>query len=282
MTFAGREQSRQRGEPFVLYYFRYGTHANSFHAFTDAEAPIVAPGSFEFEPVTYTPEAIERSAITSSGTLDKASLNIVVPRDNPLAGLFVAYPPSQVVTAIIRQGHLGATEYPVAWSGRVVAMKFDGSAAELSCEPVATSMRRNGLRRHYQYGCPHVLYGDDCKASKAAATVSRTIAGALANRIFMPSEWNAAPPVKYIGGLVEWQTAAGNVELRTILWIDNETELVLNGPATGAFTGVTVHVSLGCNRHMNDCELLHDNIQNFGGQPWIPLVHPLGFRSHFY
>src|SRR5690606_25380278 len=143
-----------------------------FYAYTDAETAVV------FEGITYVPIPISRSAVKASGTLDKSALKVSVPINAEIAELFRIYPPAQVVTLVIRQGHIGDpdSEFLVHWSGRVLSTERKDSECEFSCEPIATSMRRTGLRRHYQIGCPHVLYGPRCRASKALAT---TVAEAL-------------------------------------------------------------------------------------------------------
>ena len=278
MTFAAHEESRALGEPVDLYYFKYGSAANAFYAYTDAEQEITHDG------VVYQPVTIKRGNFTASGTLDKSVLTVNCPINLGIVDLFRVYPPGQVVTLIIRQGHVNDpdVDYPVIWTGRVIQCERDGSEATLSCEPVATSMRRAGLRRNYQLSCPHVLYGPQCKASKLAATLSTQVINLTGTRITLQDAWSGSiNPVKYIGGLVEWSTGAGR-ESRTILRIIDLKTLVLSGPTTGIVAGQMIDVILGCNHQMGvgpqpngDCLPLHNNIHNFGGQAWIPTANPI-------
>lgn len=279
MSFESYEESRAKGQPVDLYFFKYGSAANAYYAYTDAEQEVTFGG------IVYRPITIKRANFTSSGTLDKTALKVNCPINTDISVLFSVYPPGQVVTLIIRQGHVNdpAQEYKVIWTGRVIQCERDGSEATLTCEPVATSMRRAGLRRNYQLTCPHVLYGAQCKANKLTATITiPAISLSQGTRITLNDGWSGSiSPAKYIGGMVEWATANGP-EQRTILQIVDLKTLVLSGPTTGLSAGTNIDVSLGCNHQMGvgpqpdgDCGPLHNNIQNFGGQPWIPTANPI-------
>lgn len=271
MTFAQREESRHQGQPVELYLFRFGVTPNAFYAYTNAEVPITFGG------VTYNPVPISRNAITASGTLDKSALKLSMPINTDIAELFRVYPPAQVVTLILRQGHRDDpdSEFLVSWTGRVLGTDRDGSEIELTCEPIAASMRRTGLRRHYQIGCPHVLYGKRCKANKTAATIQRDALVVSGNTVDLALGWNG--PIsyqKYIGGLLEWDGPYGP-EARTILRVIDDVRLYLSGPLPGLRAGMDVRVVLGCNHQTSDCQNLHANINNYGGQPYIPTKNPI-------
>lgn len=277
MSFSGVEMSRADGMPVELFLFRYGTGSTNYYAYTNAEQAITHLG------ITYVPVPIGRDSLKSSGTLDKAALTVDMAVELELAELFRIYPPSQVVSLIIRQGHANdpAAEFPVAWSGRVLGGSREGSVFSATCEPVATSMRRPGLRRNYQYGCPHVLYGTSCRANKAAATSSATVSSVTSNRVTLTSSWaSSGLKPKYAGGIISW-TAGGRTEIRTILRVSTDT-LTCSGALSGMSAGMTVSVILGCNRTMDDCGTLHSNINNFGGQPWIPTKNPIGLTNNYY
>lgn len=276
------------GVPYTAYLFTYGTAVDALFAYTDASSPISAPGSLAGETVTYDPAVITRENITTSGTLDKQQLIISMPRSVPLVGLFIDYPPSQVITLIIREGHVGSTDLvPVKWAGRVVAMTLEGSTAKFSCEPILTSLRRNGLRRNYMIGCPLQLYGTSCRADKAVATTNVVVSSVSGTTVNLPGGWYPHPIVKYVGGIVQWTTVAGNTEIRTILQVI-DPGIILGGRLPTLSAGMTLAISLGCNHQRDDCTNLHvetgtgvSNIPNYGGQDWIPLKNPINKSSAF-
>lgn len=279
MSFAEVEVSADRGEPAELYLFSYDTENDGVLAYTDAEDAIV------FEGRTYQPIPIDRDAITSSGTLDKASIEIRAPQDGGLADLFRLYPPSQVVGLIIRQGHLNdpSSQFLVIWSGRVIGFAIENEEAKYTCEPITTSLKRAGLRRNYQYGCPHVLYGAQCRADRASATAGFVTVGATSGAtVNLATDWVPdATKLLYEGGIARWTTAEGRSETRTILRAYPDGRVLLTGYATGLPLGGTVYLSRGCDHLMTGC-LSHNNILNFGGQPWIPLKTPIGIRNIYY
>jgi hypothetical protein len=285
MPFASIETSRHRGQPVTLYHFIYSETA--YFAYTDAENPITRPSEIASgEDVIYEPIPIMRDAIVSSGTMDKSALAIRMPRDVELGDLFRVYPPAQVVTLIIRQGHLSDTDDPpeflVIWSGRVLSVAREGDECVVSCEPVSSSLRRPGLRRHYQFGCPHVLYGPQCSANKATHSVSTTVSALSGTSITLPGGWNGSfDSSKFVEGVVEWINDAGGTERRKILKVTGNV-LLLGGLLRDLDVGATITAALGCNHQMSDCQNLFANIQNFGGCPWIPTENPIGPRNNYY
>lgn len=283
MTYATYEGSRELGDPIQCFLFRYGPGGSDYYAYTDSTAEQTVDG------ITYLPRPVKRDTISQDGTLDKSSIKIGIDVGNEVAELFRVYPPAYVVSLVIRQGHIGDpdSEFLVIWAGRVVAAEREGGEAQLSAEPVSTSLRRPGLRRHYQYGCPHQLYGPQCMADKASKTLSATVASVDGATITLDAGWEGSfDAAKFLGGLVEWVNDAGLTDRRTILRITGNT-LSLSGIVTGVAASDTVDVILGCNHKAyaeddGDCQPLHDNILNFGGDRWIPIKNPIGTYNNYY
>jgi len=287
MTFAAYETSLDGGNPIQLYRFIYGTEAGEYLAYTSHTEEITVDHGGSVGMVTYSPVPIERNNIVSNGTLDKSAIKINLDVGTDLAELFRVYPPSNVVSLVIYQGHLDDPdeEYVVVWSGRVVAAARQGSNLQVSGEPVSTQMRRPGLRRHYQYGCPHALYSTECGASKAAATVSATVASIAGSVVTLNAGWEGAfAQAKFLRGTLEWTPTGQSTERRTILRVSGN-DLTLSGIPSDLSAGDAVDVVLGCNHAAfspsGDCQALHNNLVNFGGHPWIPLENVVN-RNVYY
>lgn len=278
MSLEQIESSRQQGRPVNLFLLRYGSGPNSYYAYTDAEQEIVDGG------ITYRPVSVMRGKIAVSGTMDKATLEIRLSRNSQVGQLFLQYPPAEVVNVTIKQGHLSDpdAQFLVGWAGRVVSSKRNDTEVVLSCEPVSTSMKRVGLRRHYQYSCMHVLYGPQCRANKASATIEREILSLASTAVSLAPGWSVPHDLSdFIGGMLEWTNSAGDTEYRTILRISLGTNLTLSGPTRGLSVGMDVKVVKGCPRTMEGC-MSHGNIHNFGGCPFIPKQNPVGSLNQFY
>lgn len=272
MSFNQYDTSRASGRIAEIYLFTYGEGAGDYYAFTDQERVVTYFG------VDYNPVPIDRGRFQANGGRERRDLTIQVANENPVPNLFTIYPPDYPVSVSIRAGHIGdpANEFVPVWSGRVLNVRWgEDGIAELICRPLAAASRQGGLRRHWQLGCPHVLFGGQCRALEAPATVSVGVTSVLNNRVTLAAGWNAQPVDKYVTGKVSWVVGANTIR-RSILRIEPDARtLVLSGPALNLSVGDTVDVTLGCNRTMDDCLNLHNNIHNFGGDPWIPLVNPV-------
>lgn len=287
MTFAASESSRSGGQPVSLFLFRYGPGVADYYAYTDHEEDIIFDDGLGDGPKTYAAIPIQHSKITSSGNLDKSSLTVGFVEDADITDLFRSHPPSGIVTLIIRQGHVSDpdNQFLVKWSGRVLGFGIDGQSNEtnLTCEPIATSLKRNGLRRHYQYACPHALYGDQCKANKAAASHTAVVLGKAGSVITLSPTWiSAGLRDRFLGGSAEYLLPDGRKEYRTIIKVEASGAITLAVAPDGLDVGESVTMVLGCRHIMEDCSTLHNNIQNFGGCPWIPTKNPIGIKNNYY
>ena len=278
MSFAEYDASRDAGQIVETYLFRYGLGPSDYYAFTDGER-VISEGGIDYDPVP-----IDRGRLRADGGRERRDLTITVSALSPIPNMFLIYPPDYAISVIIRATHLNdpAGEFVPVWAGRVSNVKWDADngKVDLVCRPLAAASRQGGLRRHWQIGCPHVLFGGQCLANEVAATISTTAIGVQTNKVTVAGGWNTSPVIKYLGGKVSWQIGA-NTTRRSILRIEaDERTLVLSGPTTGMQVGDSLDVSLGCNRTMDDCLVLHDNIHNFGGDPWIPLVNPVNTNPY--
>lgn len=276
MAFSMFESSRQKSRPFYLYLIRYGAGPNEFYAFTDNEKAVTSGG------ITYETRQIAHGGIATTGTLDKSTVDLTTPRNNELFDLFRVYPPSYRVQLTIRKGHNGDPDDStvVVWSGRILSMSVNIDECTFTCEPISTTLRRLGLRRNWQYGCPHVLYGPACRAIKGNVRQIGTISVVVGAEITLLTGWNGPIAAdKFIGGFIE--ITATTVIPRTILRVTGN-KLLIAGLLPDLMPGTAIDIFPGCAHDMADCKDVHANIVNFGGQPWIPTANPIGNRNNFY
>ena len=118
----------------------------------------------------------------------------------------------------------------------------------------------------------------------AAAQVTPLALAVGKNYIDFEDTWfNALPVDKFVGGFVQWLDNETKImQTRTILSMPSDTRVVLNGDVFGLAAGGQVSAYLGCNHQLNDCENVHHNVINFGGQPWIPKDNPTKLTNQFY
>lgn len=287
MTFGAKESSRYQGNKAEIYLFVYGPNSVDYYAYTTAEQPITRNETINGSTVsvTYAPYTIDHESVKVTGSMDKSRMPITVPPDCPVGDLYRIAPPSYVVNLIIREGHVDDVdaEFKIVWAGRILGASWGETTLSLTAELTTSSMRRTGLRRRWQYGCGHALYSADCGANKAAATATATVSTVSGAKVVLTSGW-ATPErkAKYLNGMIIY-TVSGRPVVRRIVAVNGTlNELSCNGPLVGLAPAATVSVILGCNHQMDDCKDLHSNINNFGGDPWIPTKSPFGIINNFY
>lgn len=273
-TFNEAETSQQAGRPYETFLFEYGPDYAQHYAYTNAAEPKI------FNNHTYLPVPIKREAYKTTGKVEKNNLNLRLPVDLDISRLYLDYPPPQEVNLTIRQHHYGVENEAgmVVWSGRVTSVSKEKSEGVLTCTNGLISFQRQGVRRNWQRGCPLLLYGVGCRADRDRATIEVEIMDIIDGRLILASDWNKQfPKNKFGGGLIRWRSEYG-IEWRTIRSVD-ETTVVFVGPLRGIEVGMKVDFILGCQHNRDDCMNLHDNIKNYGGQPWIPFENPTKYAN---
>ncbi len=287
MSLSLFELSRYLSKPVNLFRVQYGPNPDDVYRFTDAERPVTTGGE------TFEPHQISRGNIAASGTLDKANVEVYTNRNSPLFELFRAGVPNHVVTIEIYQGHVDDPDrdFRRIWVGKMINFGFaKGGKATYTCEPTSTMMRRNGMRRNWQIGCPHVLYreGDgQCNANIVRATKTVTVAsvsGVTINLTAPIPGLSAADAVKFFsGGQADWLDERSARARRTIVGVAaNARAITVSGSSLTLSAGQQVNIIYGCPRSMSGCATIHDNILNYGGMPWIPTENPFGTNNRFY
>ena len=272
MTFIETETSKDKGEPYELYSFAYGPNPEDAYKYCNTvDTP---PGQTGFTPIP-----IQRDAYKTSGKAERDTLNIRVPIESAIAQMILPYPPPYEVQVTIWAGHFDAGAPMVIWSGRILSNAFDSEGlVVLTCESTLVSLRRMGVRRRWQIGCPLVLYSQgtgQCNVDREEFKVEREVLSVdLDGNPVFAAGWNQPfQKDQFKTGMIKWQSQYGT-EYRTIraVWDD---KIVFNGQLRGMEAGMIVTMYLGCNRRRADCDDVFDNIKNYGGDDWMPLTNPV-------
>lgn len=284
MSYSAIEASVDLGQPTTLFEFIYGTTlGDAFRYATTLEEVSLAGRS-------WSPQNLTHSEISNAGTLDKAELTVKARSDIEVAQLFIAAPPSQQVVLNIWRGHGltladGWDDFVRVWTGRVLSAQWEEADVEFKCEPVATSAKRVGLRRHYQYGCPHVLYGRACGVSEIANTAAGRIVSLnngtdlLVNLLTFHV---GITPAQLIGGVFTLQLQDGRRVLRSIVSAAMEGasfRLRLMSAVPNMAPGMLIYAARGCLHTFEACATF-SNTSNYGGCPNIPTKDP--FRTNTF
>ena len=267
MTFDAIESSDEGGAPVTLFKFTHGTQS---YLYTNHTREIT------HDSLTYTPVTIKPGKLTSSGDMSKNQLKIDIDWSTELAQLMRGIPPSKEIAVVLMDGHLSDpdNEYIVSWSGLVLGSSRTASKVTLTCDSVTAAIRGLGLSRDWMLTCPYVLYDEYCAASEVAATTVTAPLSVVGNVLTLPVGWRGATDIsKYLHGMVRWTGGRGS-EVRRIISVDAGEVIKIRGAIVDIAVGQTIDVMLGCNRQIDDCDTLHSDIVNFGGQPNIPTDNP--------
>lgn len=247
-----------------LYEFSSG--AQEFHL-TPHEVTVALGGH------TYQPCQIERNALALGAEAAKAALDLKLPPDHALVRhLLQAATIGQTTTVVLkvaRPDPLTAGETwmlaGARWMGRVLGVDVGDEAARIRCEPAQVSLKRIGLRRLYSRSCSHVLYSQACGASPVSASaIVEDVSGRLVYLDTMPPAVDGA----LAGGWLETASGARHMIVRV-----SAPQVELLYPAD-VQPGDPVLLVAGCDHSMQTCQSRFNNLDNYGGFPFIPIKNP--------
>lgn len=265
MSYDAVERSAAGGRPVEIYAFARGSIT---WRYTSADRDVVV------ESRTHKAAPIKRGSLEQGPELNRSGLKLTVPRDLDVVQQYQLAPPSEPVVLILRQYHEGDGEPVLVWSGRIVSVSFKATQAEINLEPVATSMRRTGLRRRYQGPCPHVLYGPGCALAAPDWAVSGTVT-AVANLQVTAAVFATQPDGWWEGGYIQWLVATGTYERRFIFAHTGDT-IEVDALPFDLPVGTVLDAFPGCDHTLATCDEKFDNAPNYGGMPFIPRKNPFG------
>ncbi len=258
MSYDARETSQAAGRPVELYRFALGTQRWTY---TSSQSAVV------HQHETYAPAAIRRSGIEQGNEINRAGMEITLPRDTPLAALFISAPPEGVVSVTIYRFHAGDAETIVLWKGRIGSARLAGSELALKCEPVASSLKRIGLRARYQLICRHPLYSVSCGAIRDHHRVIGTIYAVDGSTVQVAAA-ASQPDGYFVAGILVTDEAS-----RMIIGHTGVT-LTLVAPMPSLVVGMAVRLYAGCDHSPGACRDRFNNLDNYGGFPYIPSKNP--------
>lgn len=264
MSFDSKEQSNYRSKPGSLYQFTLGPQ-NWFYASGE--------DNVEFGGNTYVAAPISDTGFKQSGDSAREDVTITLPLTAQIVLLFRGSPPSERVYVRIRRIEMDETDAPVAWIGTITSCApNDSVSADVVCKMMISTFKRLGLRLSYGRGCPHALYDRGCRVEKANFEISGAITQVSGSSIKV-SNISDKPQDYFRGGFISWVTTLGFTERRMISRSNGET-LQIGGFLDGLSVGLVIKMYPGCNRTRTDCIGKFNNLDNYGGWPFIPGKSP--------
>ena len=230
--------------------------------YTSAREARVLLGNFQ-------PTEIRRSRYAHDTVGKKTNITINTPENGVLKPYLI--PTSKTVHLTI-----ATMDGIVFWRGRLASIALAGGPnREIQGTFISTTLNPTlHERRVIQRTCPYELYGRNCRATTPAVTVPVVIP--YASQLVVDNaggEITDADRAKYLGGIVQYDklkwwisSIAAHPEGMNLITISTFRPLDdLIPAAVAGMTRPMVKVYKGCNRTINDCQDVHDNVSRFGG-----------------
>jgi len=227
---------------------------------------------------TYTPYAIGRGQVENKTEMVRASLQITMALNNPVALRHLSGVSDTVLTLTVFQ----KTDATVAviWKGRLAKVKLTGKQVIMVFESIFTSLRRPGLRARWQKNCRYAVYGPGCNLDKETFKHSDDITTINADGVtYTIGDLSAFADGYFRGGMIRASNNvirfisdhAGNVITlgRRFEFLESEFDDLGTG-------NVPVDLFPGCAKNLTVCTNTFGNELNYGGFPWIPTKNPIG------
>ena len=277
MTYSNTRTAEGKSAPFLLLQFQVGP--TLFYRYTDTENAKAYDGD-SWEPATFAPEFPGED-----GDMKEQTMKLAVQGDLTPALMLINRPPSFVCRVTVYEANLldQNKEVRLRFAGRVISTKWsDAGTMEITVTPGSTELNLPGRPQIYMRTCGHVLYGPRCGATKTtrAMTGAVTDSGVIVLTGYPTGFIEAGA---FSRGEISWTNPeTGQIEYRTIGLCEN------NGSGLSVYvdyppSGVTAFsIAMGCTHTEAACMDWHNNILNYGGQPWIPLESPHNRYTEFY
>ena len=264
MTFDSKEKSRYLGQPVEGFRFSQGTNT---WLYTSADRAITLPSG------VFAPEAIVRSELDFSQEDTGETIELTLPRANPVPALFIGDLPSTQLLVSIYRAHRGDEDLAVTiFSGKVVRARFEQSEAILTGASLMTMLTRTVPILALQTPCNHVLYSTACGANPTASRDQisvTTIDGATV----VSNDFALRPDQWYRGGRLESATG----ETRFVADHQGNT-VTLISPMPGASPLDDVWAYWGCDHLEATCRDKFNNLVNHLGWSRLPDRNPFNGR----
>lgn len=266
MTYDAIEKSEYSSRPVELYEFN---RQNTYWRYTSSDSDVV------YNLHTYTAVAVSRGSFKASSESVKTDLDLEC---DPALGVLEQYisqvPYDVVYLKIIRYFPDDGTSR-VLWRGRITDVSFGGLGnAEVTCESILSSFKRQTLRRCWQKSCPHALYSQgpgECMADKENFRVDRKVS--LVSGMTLTLTTYLGKDNYFQGGY--FVGTVGNDVVRRYIRSQTGATLVLDSAVSDDLLGVTISMYPGCDHSLSTCIAKFDNAINYGGHPWIPESNPM-------
>jgi len=267
MTYTQKDRSIQDGEPVEFYKF-----IGPFGEFRYTSDNV--PGTCDGDIYLPIEGGIDRTSIETGSIVDTImTMDFRLPADSELAKLYCYKTTPDQILVEVRRAHRGDdwnTEFEMEWKGYGLGTSVSGHLAVIQTGSVLQSkLRGNVASIYYQRMCNHILFDERCKMNKEDWTLTATVAKVQNQLITVNDDGTGNDQLK-AGEIKVPRTG----ETRSI-YANANNIISISYPFVDIQVGDTVELTFGCDhKRLGDCKLRFNNVTNYGGFDFIPVVNP--------
>lgn len=281
MSYTTQEQSTEGAAPIELYKI---TGTDSFY-YTSSST------EFTYEGNTYEPIAISRTAPTVNDKEASGNITVRFPFNNTFAARYLGGVPPSPDRIDIYRVHLSdaTSEVLPFWAGFVSGVKFKGTEATVSLSGLASRMSAQIPSKTFSWMCNHVLYGEGCQVAESSFTFDFSVTAISSDGVTLTvtdsgqaSTEITADTSFFNGGTVRTGVEGSQrmaLSVSEVAGSANTYTVVLMVPVSGLEVGQGITLSAGCDHSVQVCRSRFNNVERYGGFPFIPTLNPFSIDN---
>ena len=277
-----------------LYVFTYGSSTNLYTSF-DTDVSIttgVSPTG------TYTSANLSRQQIISDIDKSRNSLEIETPLSFSFAYNILANIVEERVKLVLYSYNTVSRTSTIIFTGYLFSVSALNHRIKLLFQNILGIIKRTGLRKRMQRNCPYALYDASCQVNRDNFTLTMPVISlnTASTEITVDPTYttnnffnNGENTTYYYGGICNFNgnnrfILSNNSSLvnsnrvytiTLISFMPNLADVINDGFGYGQnygsyFGGISISLSAGCNRTLGNCRERFNNLNNFGGFPFLP------------
>ena len=275
MAYLDFEEAVDTGQPIELYLFE---NLEERFTYTSGQETVSYVGRI------YTPIPLKRTSPEIQTTQPDRRIVIEMPITNEFAQRYVTTLPASPDKAIVYRYHStdGAPEVVQFFRGEVVNVAFVEDRAKVNCVTNARILNNPIPQQTCRNLCNHVLYDNRCGVSQSSYTLATTVIGISANGLRVTlTGTNLSSKSSgnfYNSGVMSRNSIENRMVLKTEDLGGDQVTFDVLLPFQFLESGTMINISAGCRHSLNNCDNRFNNVQRYGGFPYVPRKNPFGMK----
>ena len=283
MAFDTFEDSIEDAQPQELYLF---TNVEESFKYTSGQQQITFAGN------TYIPRPISRTEQEIESEQRQRQMIIKMPVTDPFVQRYISTIPATQDSLKIFRRHTTDTPTPetqLIFDGRVTNVAFDENEAKVNVISRGSILEQGIPLQTFRNPCNFILYGTRCAVVEANFKMEVDVTAISADGLTVTVDGgsNIIPDTSlelsaqltaaadyFLGGFI----TRGGIEHRMVLTMADLGSNVANITVIIPFQTIDISTSLelfaGCDHQLPTCLAKFDNVDRYGGFPFIPGKNP--------